>query len=62
MSNLTIKLTIKDRIEAYRLINYLNLKYKITESSFDNQKVVVFDKNNKIDNFLKYDEKTKKSI
>lgn len=61
MPNLTIKLNIKDRIEAYRLINYLKLKYEIVESSFDKQEVAVFDENNKIDDFLKYG-RTDKSI
>jgi hypothetical protein len=49
---LKIEIDVKDRVEAYRLVSFLGLKYKIKEADFDG-KVEKFSEKHKPNQFLK---------
>lgn len=53
MKTLTIKLEVENRVDAYRFVNRLSKQYKVKEAKFSTNKVVSFDKEEKIKKFLK---------
>lgn len=56
--NLILKIKVADRVEAYRLTNFLAAQYDLTEAEYNKEKQK-FDKDNKPSNFLKNNETNK---
>lgn len=59
MPTLNIKIKVKDKIEAWKIVTHLGFKHEVEEAIFEN-KVYKFDKvNNKSKDFLRPKKKQK---